>query len=253
VSKQARNESRELRKARAAIAGQRSSGQRWAFIVGGVVIAGLLVAIAFVVATSSKKETPTTISTSGPLVVPAGATADGALVSGKADAPVKLDIYLDYMCPYCGRFEQANGAEIERLVGDGTVLLHQHPLAFLDRASQGTQYSTRAANAVSTVADKAPDKLLPFNNALYANQPEEDTPGLTDDKIAELARGVGVPDSVVDTFTDRIFVPWVAQSTEKAFASGISGTPTVMINGKQFEGDLYTVGPLTQAINEAAK
>jgi protein-disulfide isomerase len=253
VSKKARDESRELRKARAAIAGQRSSGQRWAFIIGGVVIAGLVIAIAFAVVNSSNKKAPTTISTSGPLVVPAGATAEGALVVGKADAPVKLDIYLDYMCPYCGRFEKANGAEIERLVGDGTVLLHQHPLAFLDRMSQGTQYSTRAANAVSTVADKSADKLLPFNNALYANQPEEGTAGLTDEKIAELARGVGVPDTVANTFTDRTFVPWVAQSTEKAFASGINGTPTVMINGKPYEGDLYTVGPLTQAINEAAK
>jgi protein-disulfide isomerase len=253
VGKQGRDESAELRKARAAIAVQGGRRRRWVLIAGAVIIVGLVVAIAVVGLNSSKGDKATPVSTAGPMVTPKGATTDGALVTGKADAPVTLDVYLDYMCPYCGQFERANGAEIARLVTDGTVHLKLHPLAFLDRASNGTQYSTRAANAIATTADRSPDSLLPFNNALYGNQPEEGSSGLTDAQIADVALKAGVPQSTVDAFDERIFVPWVTASTDAAFKSGITGTPTVKINGTQFTGDLYTVGPLTQAITEAAK
>jgi protein-disulfide isomerase len=248
-----KRESRELRRGKAAIADQSSRKPRGAFVVGGVIIAILLVAIVVSVIGSANKEKPTTTATPGQVVVPAGATADGALVSGKADAPVRLQVYVDYMCPYCGRFERANGAEIARLVNDGTVRLELHTLSFLDRMSQGTEYSTRAANAVATVGDRAPDRLVPFNNSLFVNQPEEGSAGLTDRQLAERAKASGVPDAVVETLDDRTFVPWVVTSTDAAFKSGITGTPTVKINGEPYQGNLYTAGPLTEAIMAAAK
>jgi protein-disulfide isomerase len=254
VGKQARQQSRELRKGRAAIAGASRQRSRFPYIVGGVIILILVIAIAVTIINAAGKDSAGgTSSGGGAMVVPAGATADGALVAGKADAPVKLQVYLDYMCPYCGQFERANGPEISRLVGDGTVRLELHPLSFLDDMSKGTEYSTRAANAVSTVADRAPEQMLPFNNSLFVDQPAEGSSGLSDDQLAARALASGVPQAVVDAFDDRIFVPWVVASTDKAFDSGISGTPTVKINGQQYTGDLYTVGPLTEAIMAAAK
>jgi protein-disulfide isomerase len=186
------------------------------------------------------------------VVAPAAATANGAVSVGQADAPVKLEVYLDYMCPFCGRFERANGAEVERLVAAGTVQLHLYPLSFLDQASSGTRYSTRAANAIATVANRAPDKVVAFNAALYAHQPDEGSSGLSDEDIGALAAGAGVPPEVIGQFHEQIFEPWVARSTDLAFGTGISGTPTVKINGVVFKDDLYTVGPLTRAIMAAA-
>jgi protein-disulfide isomerase len=183
--------------------------------------------------------------------VPATATAGGALTVGDAAAPVKLEVYLDYMCPFCGRFERANSGELERLVADGTVRLELYPLSFLDRASNGSEYSTRTANAIATVADHAPDKLLAFNTALFAHQPAEGTSGLTDEEIAALARDAGVPADVANLFAGRVFQPWVETSTAAVFETGITGTPTVKINGAVFTGDLYTAGPLTSAVAAA--
>jgi protein-disulfide isomerase len=251
VGKQGRAKTREERKAQAAIAAQRGRRVNWIFAIGGVIIVALVAAIVVTLVRAGDNDEP---SASGELVNPKNATATGALQVGQADAPVRLEIYLDYMCPFCGRFERANGPEIARLVDAGTTRVELYPLAFLDETSQGTRYSTRAANAATTVGDRSPDHLLAFNNAMFEDQPEENTEGLSDEQIAERAKSAGVPDDVVAAFPDLTFEPWVAKHTEEAFgAGGIQGTPTVKINGTKFEGDLYTAGPLTEAINAAAK
>jgi protein-disulfide isomerase len=253
---QARIRAREQRQAAAVAAARRARNRtRWLAGVGAVVIVGLVVAIVLaVIHVAGKGGTPSAQGSDGsaaPLVVPAGATTGGAILIGKSSAPVRVEIYLDYMCPYCGRFERANGADLQRLLADGTIRVEMHPLAFLDRASSGSRYSTRAANALVTVADGAPDKILAFNQALYANQPDENTPGLSDDEIAKRALDAGVPQAVVDTFGQLKFQPWVAKFNDLAFKGGITSTPTVKINGTLFEGDLYHAGPFTQAITNA--
>ena len=44
----------------------------------------------------------------------AGTSDNYTVVVGKADAPVTLAIYQDYMCPYCGEFERANRAALAK-------------------------------------------------------------------------------------------------------------------------------------------
>ena len=57
---------------------------------------------------------------------------------------------------------------------------------------------------------------------------------------------------MTDLFTELTYDPWVADVTEKAFDSGVEGTPTILIDGETFEGDPYTPGPLTEAVRAAA-
>ncbi len=219
---------------------------------GGLVILGLFIAIVVsLVNAAGKASSSDTGTPQKELVVPTAAIASGAIAFGNANAPVKVEVYLDYMCPFCGRFERANGGELDQLVADGTVQLHLYPLSFLDRMSNGTRYSTRAANAVATVADRAPEKVLSLNQALYVRQPAEGSSGLSDEEIAAIAAESGVPQETISLFHEGRFEPWVAKFTETAFQNGIGGTPTVRINGVVFKGDLYTVGPLTQAIAAA--
>ncbi|MET9340790.1 thioredoxin domain-containing protein [Nonomuraea sp. NPDC003804] len=248
MTTEARIKSRELRNARAAAERRRKKRTRLVAAGGGLIIVGLLVAIVIsLINAAGNDSSPAAQGGKAPAI----ATAGGALALGSTAAPVRLEVYLDYMCPYCGRFEQANSRELDKMVADGTVRLELYPLSFLDQASSGAKYSTRAANAVATVADRAPDKVLAFNAALFANQPEEGSRGLSDDEIATLARHAGVSADVVDAFTDRSFEPWITTSTQAVFNTGISGTPTVKINGKVFEGDLSTAGALTAAVTAA--
>jgi protein-disulfide isomerase len=202
------------------------------------------------------------------VTAPAAAEDNGAIPVGQdgvagvpaADGDVVVSVYFDYMCPYCGQFEAANDAELAQLREEGGVTVEYHPISFLDAQSSGAEYSTRAGNAAAVVADQDPEHFAAFSSALFANQPEEGTKGLTDEEIADLATEVGVPSAIVDAFTDtapdaewRTFAPWLAATTNQASddLGGIS-TPTVLIDGEQFTGDLYTAGPLTEAV-EAAK
>ena len=251
MGKQARTTARQQRIAQAAAARRRARRNRIFVASGGLVIVGLLVAIVVTLVNAAGGGSRVNVDAPTTLVAPAGATAAGAIQVGDPAAPVKLEVYLDYMCPFCGRFDRANADQLNRLVADGTVRLEIYPLSFLDKTSNGTRYSTRAANAAATVADRAPDKLLAFTQALFAQQPHEGSDGLTNDQIANLAHSAGVPQEVINTFVDRTFEPWIAKLTDTAFASGITGTPTLKINGTVFKGDLYTVGPLTDAITAA--
>lgn len=182
-----------------------------------------------------------------------GVSATYAAVIGKDGAPVTLDVFQDFMCPVCGEFEKANSEDVAKLVDAGTVRLRIHPMNFLDESSLGAKYSTRAANAFVTVWKAEPDKALAFNKLMYTNQPQENTTGLTDDQIAQIAAQAGVSQSVIDTFTKLEFAQFSTNATNEAYAAGVTGTPTVFINGTKFTGDLFTTGVLSAAIEQAAK
>src|ERR1700690_4006956 len=75
--------------------------------------------------------------------VPAGATPEGdGIIIGAG--PVRVDIFIDFQCPFCQRFELAAEPELAGLVADQLASLVYHPMNFLDGAST-THYSTRAA------------------------------------------------------------------------------------------------------------
>src|SRR5690606_11469343 len=136
---------------------------------GGVIlgVVAVLAVVALVVVTSSRSsEGPLNMASDG--IVLSGdtlaATSTPALESGALPVantatsdPLSIVIYVDYMCPYCSQFESVNGSLVEQLVTSGVATLEIHPIAILDNSSQGTKYSTRAANAMACVANYAPN------------------------------------------------------------------------------------------------
>lgn len=222
---------------------------RWAV---GVLLLALLAAIVVTVVRSMGTSDETPGAPTGAVIAPEGLTQTGSIRVGRPQAPVTVALYFDYLCPACGAFESANGAELTRLLEAGTIQVELRPMAFLDRLSDGTVYSTRAANALATVADAAPGRVWSFHGALYAEQPAEGGPGLTDETISGLATGAGVPAAVAARFAEGRYEPWVAATTARAFDAGVEGTPTILVDGHRFEGDPYTVGPLTEMIEQAA-
>jgi len=171
---------------------------------------------------------------------------DGGFIT-VGDGAKKVDIWFDAMCPVCGAFEKANGETIAHAVGSGDITLRLHPLTFLDAVSNGTGYSTRAAAALTCVAVADERAILPFYQALFTDQPEENSDGLTDKELAKRASDAGAGDISACLADSGPYQAWAQQNTKnsqkgpievdgKKVLDTIKGTPTVLVNGKQYPG-----------------
>lgn len=161
---------------------------------------------------------------------PATVTAPGA--EAEAGKPVKVVLYIDFICPVCKNFEAQYNPTLTKLRNDGKITVEYRPLGFLDSRST-TNYSSRAANAAACVVNESPEKYSDFVDALFAKQPAEGSAGLSDSDLKKLATDTGAKniDQCIDNKTYR---PYVKYTTQEAAAIGVTGTPTVFVEGKQW-------------------
>jgi protein-disulfide isomerase len=125
--------------------------------------------------------------------------------------PVKIDIYEDFICPACGQFEAGAASTIDQLVAANKVTVQYHPIAILDRASS-TEYSTRSAAASAAAAQGG--KFAEYHRALFANQPQEGSTGLTDEQILQIASSAGVT-GIDDCVNSGRYSDYVTTMTQK--------------------------------------
>jgi protein-disulfide isomerase len=239
---------RRIEEKRAAEAAARARAHRRQRTVIGGVVAAVLVAVA-VVAAVVVQNSRTATAAGAP--VPAHTADSGhVVVVGSAAAPVTMDLYEDFQCPICKNFENTAGGTMAQLVAAGTVQLHYHGMAFLD-TSGNHQYSTRALNAAGVVlATAGPDAFQKFHDLLYANQPPESASGLTDDQLISYAAQAGASGGAVEhDIRELTYGDWVKQLTDQASKDGVTGTPTVFVDGRQLE-DL-SPGSVTAAVQSA--
>ena len=174
---------------------------------------------------------------------------------------IDIRIYVDYQCPLCGAFETANADQLKTWVQSGAATLEIHPIAILDALSLGTKYSTRSANAAACVANYSPNSYFDYNALLFANQPKENTEGLTDAQLTKLANQAKATklDSITDCIKDQTFESWVGAATTRATSGPIAGsnvgavrsTPTVLINGKKYLGQVNDPKAFAAAVVKA--
>ncbi|MDI3196106.1 thioredoxin domain-containing protein [Pseudarthrobacter sp. AL07] len=165
-----------------------------------------------------------------PKAAPAEVVAPGA--EAEAGKPVKVVLYVDFICPVCKNFEAQYNQQLTSLRNEGKISVEYRVLGFLDNYSS-TNYSSRAANAAACVVNESPEKYAEFIDSLFANQPAEGSAGLSDDKLKTMATDIGAKplDSCVDGKTYR---PFVKFASKEAAAIGVTGTPTVFVDGKQW-------------------
>lgn len=187
-------------------------------------------------------ETPENLSDLGGLKMGIGLQAFTAENTPTPDAGgdvPEIVVYVDYQCPICQAFDIPNNPQMRSWVDTGAATLEIRPISFLDRASLN-QYSSRAANAAFCVANFAPDSFFDFHEAMMIRQPAEGTEGLSDDEIFETASLAGANSTEVKgCIQNKSFADYVAQHTQKVLNEPqqgitVSGTPTVLVNGKQY-------------------
>ena len=163
--------------------------------------------------------------------------------AGAKENAATVTVYLDFQCPGCKAFEDANTPALEKLADEGSIVLEYKPVSFLDRASSGNEYSTRSANLAACVIDSQPETARDLFPAMYAQQPEEGQDGRTDEQLLKVAEEAGVDTSkklssdpeqtVKGCVTDQSFKKFVENSSQDALDAKVEGTPWVLINGKK--------------------
>src|ERR1700722_14418116 len=101
--------------------------------------------------------------------LPAGATPEGDGIS-TGDGPVRVDAFIDFLCPFCRRFELSAGQQLADLIHAQLKSLAYHPMNFLAHRSP-TNYSTRAPAVAGCAADQG--RFLEYAHALFLSQPSE--------------------------------------------------------------------------------
>ena len=253
----AREKARDLRTSQ-----QRKDRRNKAILSGGIVVGVLAIAaIVAVVIVSAIRPTvpgPKNMASDG-VVVGAGLkvkatpalSAEARPVASSPDpsgSTVDIRIYADYLCKLCGEFQRTNLQQLQPLVEDGAVTIEMHPVAIYTSHSAGTRYSLRSANAAACVANYSPNSFWKFNESLFANQPAEGGPGLSDQQLKQRAKTAGAtPASDVGSCIDEgRFKTWVGTASDRALSGPIPNSDVekmtnallVLVNGKPYTGSL---------------
>jgi protein-disulfide isomerase len=159
-----------------------------------------------------------------------GASQNGAELGhpslGNADAPVVMIEYGDFQCAFCGKFAREVEPELrDRYVENGTLRMEWRDFPYLGPGSVDAALAARAAQEQG--------KFWEYHDLLYENQ----SGGFPREKLVELAREAGLD---VERFEADLasgeYEQAVAEDFQEGQQSGISGTPTFVINGKVLAG-----------------
>jgi len=154
--------------------------------------------------------------------------ADGRSL-GAAEAPIAIDVWADFQCPYCARFtDQTESLIVPLYVKPGEARLTFHDLAFIGQESVDAAVAARVAGDLG-------DKFWAYHDMLYANQHGENKGAFSRERLADIAVAVGLDRGAFQTaMNDPKYLAAVKQETAEGNALGISSTPTMFINGQQF-------------------
>jgi protein-disulfide isomerase len=193
----------------------------------GAIVAGAILVVILVLANGSPGGNSSTALAAPAFQTPT-ALADGRSL-GAADAPIAIDVWADFQCPYCGVFsEQIESLIVPLYVQPGHARLTFHDLAFIG------QESTDAAVAARVAGDLG-NKFWAYHDMLYANQHGENKGAFSRERLADIAVAVGLDrQAFLTAMNDPKYLAAVKQETSEGNALGVTGTPTMFIDGQQF-------------------
>jgi protein-disulfide isomerase len=230
----------------AALKQEKARQRRTNLLIGG----GLLVVIALIIggvvfASNQNKDSTNSASLppvdpNAPLpktVLPASSPlAYGFPLGEAADTKSVVQVWEDFQCPICGDFEQAQGAQMQKLAAEGKIYLVYRPASFLDKnLPESNLSSARATAAWGCAIDGGVG--IEYHNTVFANQPVKEGDGFTDAQLLDFGKQAGLTGAAYDTFASCVdkttYFGWTANSAGAFTDAGIPGTPNVILDGTE--------------------
>ena len=211
---------------------------------GSIILAALLISGTLLYTRIQSDKGAVQIGDSQPVKIEVGSEDH---VLGSAKAKVTIVEFADFRCPFCERFYQESEKQmIKDYVDTGKARFVFKHFAFL-----GPQ-STWASEAAECASEQG--KFWEFHNWLYDNQaPESDLNYYSKTNLIKYAGSVGLDVNQFgsclnsDKYSER-----VTKDANAGRQAGVSGTPTVFINGQKIVG-AQPFAQFQQAIDAALK
>jgi protein-disulfide isomerase len=168
---------------------------------------------------------------------------------GRPDAPVTIEVWADYQCPFCRLEDLLFGGAIDReYITPGIARVVYRDFAFLGQESIDAAVGSRCAGAQDPAAQ------LRYHDALYTFQQGENQGRYARENLIQMAEVAGVPSQ--DAFKACLDDPAVARAVEDETTAGrnvgVTSTPTLRLRGPGGErvltGFSRTWPPLREAI-----
>ncbi|GAA4156081.1 DsbA family protein [Actinomadura keratinilytica] len=225
-------------------------------LVAGGLVAALVVAVAaFVVLSGGEEPQETRVGH-----IEGGAEArigeDGSLTMARPGVERPLvEIYEDFACPPCGKFDRSNDPMLKQLAVAGRAKVVFRPMVIFAEGSEPMHgNSLRAASALRCVSDGS--RWLSYQDALYNHQPAQETSrGYEISELLAYGASVGLTDEAFrDCVSEQSRAGDVlAVSRTYVSSHGIQGTPSVRVNGSVLAAnDVQTPDSLRRAIETAS-
>ncbi|MEI8332887.1 MAG: thioredoxin domain-containing protein [Chloroflexota bacterium] len=148
-----------------------------------------------------------------------------APVLGDPAAPILVEIWADYQCPYCGILTHAmEGALLRDYVDTGRIRLAYRDFAFLG------QESLEAAAAARCAGEQG--AYWRYHDLLFASQQGENQGAFASQNLLSLAGFAGLDREAFATcMNDSAVRAAVAADTEAGGVIGVTSTPSVYVVG----------------------
>jgi len=145
--------------------------------------------------------------------------------AGAPGAPVKLDEYSDFQCPYCARFsQQTEQAILDAYVSTGKVLFTYHSVGeFIGPES------ARAAEAAYCAGDQ--NQFWAYHDYVMGNQRGENAGWFSTRRLTAFAEALSLDLAQFNScFSNGKYRPKVGQDLADARELGIQSTPTFIVS-----------------------
>ncbi|MDJ0754567.1 MAG: thioredoxin domain-containing protein [Ardenticatenaceae bacterium] len=166
--------------------------------------------------------------------VPVGFTEDGHAYYGDPNAPVVIEEYSDYQCPFCSRFV----SETMSLIKDEAIANGEAVIIFYDYPLPIHPQGIPAAEAARCAGENGAVAYWEMHDALFESGPRW---GISDPDpvFVAMAEELGLDAAEFEKcLSEDRYVPAVEADLAQGQRLGVTGTPTFFLNGEALVGAL---------------
>ena len=180
--------------------------------------------------------------------IPVGFTAEGRPYRGRLDAPVVIEAFSDFQCPYCGQFSEETLPSLlanQVAAGQAVFIFHDFPLSSIHPQAEAAANAARCAGEAGAAAYWAMHDRLFADIDAWANEGAADA-------FRAFAAELGLDEAAFGACLDEgRYAEAIAADQDLGLNRGVNSTPSFFLNDQLIAG-AYPLATFDAAIAAAA-